>query len=286
MAITLRVTALLAALMPIGVPALADPQGFSLRFIDRTKVYNRDAGLTEASGVTLSAAGDRLWVVSDDTKKVFGLSLDGDIDTSFDLNSSDLEGIAVGEGVFVTVAENGNLVQLIDSATRELQISARITDLPIDAELKAKLSTIDKENGLEGVTIDRATGMVFVAVETDPRLLLRLTPDLDRITNYWELTSDAGFRIKGLSDAELDISGLEHDPRDGHLWIVSDRGKSVFRFDPRLGNASSAPLIFQKDGESKRVKNAEGIAFDPARGRIYIVTDQGKKSRLYTFQVE
>ncbi len=272
--------------MPLGGTALAEQTGFSLRYVDRTKIYDGDAGLTEASGLALSASGNRLWVVSDDTKKVFALNLDGDIVASFKFGGSDLEGIAVGDGFFVSVSENGNLLHKIDSATREVRTSARVTKLQMDPGLKAKLRDIDDENGLEGITVDRMTGMVFAVVEADPRLLLRITPDLGKITDYWELTQDIGFRVDGISDKDLDVSGLDHDPRDGHLWIVSDTGKSVFRLDLRSGEAASAPLVFQKDNETKSVKNAEGIAFDSARGRLYVVTDHGKKSRLYTFQVE
>ncbi len=89
-------------------------------------------------------------------------------------------------------------------------------------------------------------------------------------------------RDAGLTEA----SGVTLSATGDRLWVVSDRGKSVFRFDPHLGTATSAPLTFQKNGEPRRVKNAEGVAFDPGRERLYIVTDQGTKSRLCTFQVE
>ena len=49
---------------------------------------------------------------------------------------------------------------------------------------------------------------------------------------------------------------------------------------------SGTPLLAALDGKEKKVRHAEGIALDPERARAYVVTDDGKSSRLLTYRIE
>ncbi len=51
--------------------------GIKLKFVRRVNIYNKAEGLTEPSGLALSPDGRSLWTVSDDTKRLFKLDLDG-----------------------------------------------------------------------------------------------------------------------------------------------------------------------------------------------------------------
>jgi len=62
-------------------------QRFSLTYLDRFNIKNEEEGLSEPSGLALSHGKSALWTISDDTEKVFKMTLDGDLnkDKSFEI---------------------------------------------------------------------------------------------------------------------------------------------------------------------------------------------------------
>ena len=77
----IRVIAVVALFTMASPPAsLADPMSalsFSLTYLDRFKIKDKEAGLTEPSGLALARNGDALWTISDDKKRIFMLDLEG-----------------------------------------------------------------------------------------------------------------------------------------------------------------------------------------------------------------
>jgi uncharacterized protein YjiK len=282
---------LLAAMtLPYDAARGADDGAFSLRFVESRKIHDGGSGFTEPSGLGLARSGSAMWSVSDDTEMVFSLDLNGNVrpGASFPLDSTDLEGIAVdGPGRYIlAVQESGNRIHVIDVETRRLIGTRAISEMAGYDEIGALIAAPSGNKGLEGITIDAERGTVFLIIEGEPRLLLIVAPDLSEISEYRDLSAAAGFADPDTPDKKLDVSGLSHDPGGNDLWIVSDQAGRVFRYDLENGRATSAALLYRKDGEVKRIKKAEGVAYDAEARRLYVVNDRAKKSRLFVFEVE
>ncbi len=282
---------LIAALAASLSAASADE--FDLRFEDRAKIEDRvkidgrKLDYDEPSGLSLTRSGTTFWTVSDGAKAVFNMRFSGKIQKgdSFRIDLEQLEGVADdGKGRLYAVQEKGNVVHLIDIGSRRVVASRALKDMEGFGAVRDVMSP-DPNKGLEGVAVHPETGAVHVVLEGGPRLLIVLSPDLREILEHRELRREAGFKVSGVSDDDLDVSGLSFDA-EGRLWIVSDKGEAAFRYDIEADRATGAPLSMDEDGDGKRVKNAEGIAFDAREGRLYVVNDHGKKSRLHVFEVE
>ncbi|MEM7321088.1 MAG: SdiA-regulated domain-containing protein, partial [Pseudomonadota bacterium] len=139
--------------------------------------------------------------------------------------------------------------------------------------------------GLEGITVDPLSGTIFVVVEGRPRLLISISPDLSKILDATLLSRELGFTSPHADDEDLDVSGLAWSAETSDLWIVSDTGRRGFIFDPAQRTTKAFDLAYARDGETKTIKNAEGIALDEAGERLFILTDDGKKSRLFVFRM-
>ena len=82
-----------------------------------------------------------------------------------------------------------------------------------------------------------------------------------------------------------DVSGLTVDPfRDG-LWIVSDKGRAV-HFLPDGGDPPESKTLVWRDGDRLRpLENAEGVALSPDGRSLFVVTDDGRNSRLVQYSI-
>jgi uncharacterized protein YjiK len=144
----------------------------------------------------------------------------------------------------------------------------------------------DPRDGLEGIAVEAVTGNVFVVKERAPRLLLELTPDLARIRGALPLDAARGFADEETEDDRLDVSGLAVDAGRGGLWIVSDTGARAFLLDFGTLQARSWPLLDGDGRKAKRIRNAEGVALSTDGRELSVVTDDGKRSRLYRYAIE
>ena len=96
---------------------------------------------------------------------------------------------------------------------------------------------------------------------------------------------ESGFISDRVNDDELDVSGLAWSASSGVLWILSDKGRQIFLYNPEKRTAETIELTYMKDGDRKVVKHPEGIALDEPNGLLYILTDVAEKSRLYVFDI-
>lgn len=259
-----------------------------LVYIDRFDIKNKDEGLREPSGLTLTAAGDALWTVSDDEKKVFQLTLQGKLQKaqSFKFTAKGLEGIALDPtGAFLlTVKEEDNELFLINVNTHKVVQQKRLADLQGYAQVAADFANSDKNKGLEGVTWNSGANTIFVLKEGEPGLLLELSADLSKILAHKRLNRQNGFVDNDVSDAKLDFSGLFYDATRRNFWIVSDQGQRLFLYDWAANRVvESIPLAYSRNGRTQEIEKAEGVAFDPAASRLYVVSDA--EARLYVFEV-
>lgn len=259
-----------------------------LRFVEAVPIHDADESFHEPSGLALQPGSGSLWAISDDEKRLFPLRPDGRIDSDgvLDVGDKDFEGIAwVDADQLAVVRETRNEILVFSPDSAEPRARSRLSDMQNYNLVSADIKQSDKGKGLEGITVMPETGAFFVVKEGDPRFLLEISPDLSKIAARHDLTAERGFHATGISDRRLDVSGLCHDPERLAIWIVSDTGCCVFLYDLQTRRAISAPLI-HGDGKTRElVRNAEGIALDPAGKRLFIVTDDQEESRLFTFEI-
>ncbi len=268
---------------------LAHAESPGLTLIDSFKVADKSEGFSEPSGLSLSNAEGFLWSVSDAEPKLHLLGIDGTLGNSFKLPSlegSDLEGVASRKDGSVLVVQETDRSILVVHPTNPV----RLTTIPLTS-LKGYSAAAEMllgnplNKGPEGITVDPDTGRVFVVIEGQPRLLLVLSPELTEIDEIIPLYRESGFVSDRVNDDELDLSGLAWSPSSRSLWILSDKGRQIFIYNPEFKSVKSISLTFTEDGKQKEVKHPEGIALDETKGLLYILTDDAKKSRLYVFNI-
>ncbi|NOC85868.1 SdiA-regulated domain-containing protein [Ruegeria sp. HKCCD6428] len=268
---------------------LARAESAGLVLVDRFKVADKSEGFSEPSGLSLSSAEGFLWSVSDAEPKLHLLGIDGALGNSFKLPSlkgSDLEGVAWRKDGSVLVLQETDRSILVVHPTDPI----KLTTVPL-ATLKGYSDAAEMlvgnplNKGPEGITVDPDTGRVFVVIEGKPRLLLVLSPELTEIEEITPLDRESGFMSDRVNDDELDVSGLAWSASSGVLWILSDKGRQIFLYNPETRTAETIELTYMKDGDRKVVKHPEGIALDEPNGLLYILTDDAEKSRLYVFDI-
>ncbi len=268
---------------------LAQAESPGLTLIDSFKVADKSEGFSEPSGLSLSNAEGFLWSVSDAEPKLHLLGIDGKLGNSLKLPSlagSDLEGVASRKDGSVLVLQETDRSILVVHPTDPIQVTTvPLASLKGYSEAAEMLVGNPLKKGTEGITVDPYTGRVFVVIEGQPRLLLILSPELTEIEETILLDRESGFISNRVDDDELDVSGLAWSVSSGVLWILSDKGRQIFLYDPETRTAGTIELTYLKDGDHKVVKNPEGIALDEPNGLLYILTDDAKKSRLYVFSI-
>jgi len=276
----------------IGLPAYADttnaPQ--SLTFLDSHRIWDKQAGFREPSGLAFVAGSGVLWSVSDDTPAAFRLEIGGDLNG----DSLEIPGLEDPEGV-AWDATGGRLLILSEKA-------ASVFVLSIDSAGPAtEVALLDMDNAQilvdalggdpgvlspEGITLDPQTGQVYIVNERNPRILIEISADLRKILSVDALLNTRGFWSPLASDWHLDVSGLSYDHRRDGLWIASDVGKCVYFLPLNGGLASKIDLAWTDGGEVRRVDNAEGISLNAVGDRLFVVSDDGKHSRVFSYSIE
>ena len=83
---------------------------------------------------------------------------------------------------------------------------------------------------------------------------------------------------------KLDFSGLSYDSSSDTLWIVSDKGRCLFQYDwARDTVLQRLDLTISTKDKPTQIRKPEGVAFDPDRNRLYVVSD--RDGDLYVFRL-
>ena len=205
----------------------------------------------EPSGLDLTYDESGFWVVSDENSTVYLIDSWGKVVKNFKVNGYDLEGVTViDEEKLAVVLERTREVVVLDTSGNELK--------RVKLELTGELNS-----GLEGITYNPKLKKFFLVNEKDPILLLTLDENLR------ELSRDT------LSFSK-DASGIYFDSKDDNLWILSDESQMIVRTD------LSGKEVFDK--YIIKVEQPEGITFNRAGTRVYIVSDI--RGSLYVFNLE
>ena len=263
-------------------------QCFSLTYLDDFNIKDEDRGLNEPSGLALSNGRNALWTVSDDTKAIFKLSLDGDLkkDDSFKIPDVGMEGIALDpSGTFLfAVKEDHNEIIKIEVDAQEVVDRQRLADMAGYETIAGFFAGSGGNKGLEGITWRNGTDTIFVLKEGEPGLLVEVTSDLRKIEAHRVLNAENGFLDPDVSPEEMDFSGICYDSKRDRFWIVSDKAQRLFLYDSKANTVvQSATLGYGEDGEYEEIEKAEGIAIDADANRLYVVSDE--EARLYVFDI-
>ena len=139
-------------------------------------------------------------------------------------------------------------------------------------------------NGLEGITVNTRNNHVVVVKERQPGLLIELDSTLTTILSTRVLQPSQGFMHPELKAEKLDFSGLSYDSSSDTLWIVSDKGRCLFQYDWAGDTVlQRLDLTISTGDKPKRIRKPEGVAFDPGRKRMYMVSD--RDADLYVFKL-
>ena len=259
-----------------------------LKLLGSVPVFDESVDFDEPSGLAREPETRFLWSVSDDTKRLFRLDPQGKVTPgqSPRIDVKDLEGITfLPDGNLATVREKSNEILIVDRGSGEILERKKLSKMDGYDAVRDAFDDSPEGKGLEGITLQTDTGEIYVIKEGRPRILLGISADLQTIKSVHHLTEDKGFKAKGVSDKKLDVSGITYDARRGRFWIVSDTGKRVYLYDPDTQTAVSAKLTFERDGESKKVKNAEGVALSADGSILFVVTDNEEKSVLISYKI-
>lgn len=266
-----------------------DRPALTLTPVDSVNVYNRETGYEEPSGLALKSDTGTFWTVSDDTRRLLELRPDGATRVASEKHGSlrDLEGVAEypQRGMVLMVSEARSRIIGVSDWDGQALLRIDLATLPGPRDLSKLLSEKNARNGLEGLAVYGPDGPIFLVKERDPRLLIELSGDMTEVVSVRDLRREDGFHAPGVSDDELDVSGLAADTRRGGLWFVSDAAECVFFFDLASGHATRFALEFDHDGARRPVRNPEGIALGPEGNSLFIVTDDGKSSRLHRYRI-
>lgn len=250
------VTVLVALVVPVALggagcdrhddPVAPDPVS-GLRLVRSVPL-----SVAEPSDLCLDRDGVHWWTVSDATGRVYRMRLsDGAIVTTLSYQGSDLEGVwqHPGDGSLYVTEEGTREIVHLDSTGVEL---GRVAVAGLGG---------DANSGLEGVTSGPVAAHLYVVQEKSPARIV-------------EVASDGSVVAMHPVTFVADLSGITYDAAATQFLIVSDESEQVHRTTVSGVSLASWSLPVEK---------AEGIAFDRARGRIYVVSDS--QNRFYEFQV-
>ncbi len=261
---------------------------YQLTFLHRFNIKNKAKGLREPSGLVLSYEKNALWTISDDTNKIFKISLSGQLikGQSFTLADTELEGITLTQdGKFLLVVkESTNELIKINTNTQEISDRQCLSDMQGYDAISDYFSNELNNKGLEGITWNQHAQTLFVLKEANPGLLIEISSDLQTIISHCILNDKNGFSAKGIKSKEIDFSDLCYDQGQKLFWIISDKARRLFLYDRAENKVlQSIKLVYTKKGKDKTIKKAEGIAINLNENRLYIVSDE--TARLYVFDV-
>jgi uncharacterized protein YjiK len=236
------------ALWLIGISCNDQNQVIKENLLKATKVY--DLNIAEPSGLAYAGNGV-LYIVSDNTAKVYRISSTGEILETLKYYGNDLEAIALDlEKQFIYVA-NEKLATICKLSLTGDLLETHIVDL----------TYTDKNSGIEGLAINKTNKTLLALNEKNPGLILEYDESFHLIRKIQlDLASDYS-----------DICILEQRQE---IWILSDEEQKIMRCDLN-GNLLDEYII--------NVYQPEGLAIDEKNETIYIASDAYEK--LYHYKM-
>ena len=125
--------------------------------------------------------------------------------------------------------------------------------------------------------------LLFVGLATFSRIALSFIPNVMPVTIMAVMVGSKFGAQRGIS-FELDFSCLSYDSSSDTLWIVCDKGRCLIQYDWAGDTVlQRLDLTISTGDKPQRIRKPEGVAFDPGRKRIYVVSD--RDADLYVFKL-
>lgn len=250
----------------------------------------------EASGLAVSKNQTMLWSVTDDNCTIYQMTLGGSAAASFPSQPSlcpsgftdtDFEGVTYApppsgstDDHYLYIAnENGNSIVPFNYQTLQFDSPVALADMDGYSSVTCEGTTTvedefdgsDANSGLEGIAWNGDLNSFFVIKEQDPGLIIRISRDLGTIL---------GCKVLTFSGTGKDYSDISYDPTRQRFWIMSDEAQAVYLYNYSTNSAQA--------GYGFTYAHGEGVAYNPANHRLYIVTDNTgtTDSYLYTYNVQ
>ena len=141
-------------------------KNLQLELLEHFPIRDNLSGLNEPSGLALNRSGSKFYTVSDDTKVIFNMNLQGKIiaNSAFLVELKDLEGLAVtsDDNEIIAVHESSNSVVHFDIDNREEIRRTSLSAMKNYDQIVNHFRNDDRNNGLEGITINFNNDHVFI----------------------------------------------------------------------------------------------------------------------------
>ncbi|KAB0497646.1 SdiA-regulated domain-containing protein [Pseudomonas vancouverensis] len=222
----------------------------------------------DVSALTFDPVHKSLFTVTNKNAELIELSLDGRI-----LRRVALIGFGDPEAVEFISADTYVITDESEQRLIKIHLEADTTYLDAaDAEQMTLGVHMSGNKGFEGLAYDSVGKRLFVAKERDPMLIYEVHgfPHFNPEKSYAihvinNPKRDAGMFVR-------DLSSLQYDERSGHLLALSDESRLILELDVGGRPISTLSLSKGRQGLSKTVPQAEGIAMDDD-GALYLVSE-------------
>ncbi|APC23074.1 uncharacterized protein YjiK [Pseudomonas protegens] len=225
-------------------------------------------GLDEVSALTYDPLRNSLFTVTNKNSELIELSLDGHILRRIAL-------VGFGDPEAVEFISANTYVISDERQHRLIKIQLDDETTAVDAAEAEQITLgvhLTGNKGFEGLAYDSQGKRLFVAKERDPMLIYEVQgfPHQDPEQSYGMHVVNNPKRDAGLF--VRDLSSLQYDERSGHLLALSDESRLVVELDVEGRPLSTLALGKWRQGLSKAVPQAEGMAMDDA-GTLYLVSE-------------
>ena len=111
--------------------------------------------------------------------------------------------------------------------------------------------------------------------EGRPELLIELDGEGNSIFEARLLYYHNGFMHPTVGAKKLDFSGLSYDAERNTIWITNDKVQCLFHYEWEQDRVlQRLDLVIEDDKKPERIRKSEGVAVDPARQRLYEVSER------------
>ena len=180
--------------------------------------------------------------------------------------------------------EGSNSVISYDITSRREITRRSLTDMANYRSVAKHFEHSPANKGLEGITVNTKSGHIVVLKEGQPGLLIDINLSEGRINSSRLLSDTNGFSHAQISKKKLDFSGISYDCSRDTFWISSDKGQCLYHYNWQRNHVLQRLELTRETGQgSSKVRKAEGIAIDPKRQRLYVVSD--RDGDLYIYQI-
>lgn len=214
-----------------------------------------------ASGLTYNPDTGTLFLIEDSPVLIHEIDLEGNTLREIDIDVlNDTEGIVyLGNNQYAIAEEsNGSICFLtIRRATKALNFN----DTTI-----LNVTKPQGNNCIEGITHDPKNNCLYLVKEMNPKKIFKVCLETKKVEEPWDLEK---------LDIE-DASGICHDPRTGHLLILSHESRCIVECTVDGKELTRFSLKSGQNRLKKRIKKPEGIAINPEDGTIFICSEKNK----------